>query len=358
MIFGITGTLGAGKGTIVEFLKERGIKHYSVREFLIKEIEKRGLPVNRDSMVVVANDLRRKFSPSYIVEELYREAIERGGDAVIESLRAIGEVKKLKEFGDFYLFSVDAEPFLRYERIQKRASETDKISYAKFLSNESREMKSDDYTKQNLSACTILADYKFENNGSIENLNEKVLKVLNEIKEKKIFVNNTYLGRTDYLPWDEYFMGVSILSSMRSKDPSTQVGACIVDKNKKIVATGYNGAPKGIEDKDFPWAREGDFLETKYAYVCHAELNAILNSTRRDLKGCTIYVVLFPCNECAKAIIQTGIKKVVYLQDKYKNIPSYIASRKILEKVGIELIELKPKVKELKLIFNLDEDKS
>ncbi|MBN2092338.1 dCMP deaminase family protein, partial [candidate division KSB1 bacterium] len=128
--------------------------------------------------------------------------------------------------------------------------------------------------------------------------------------------------RTDYLSWDEYFMGVALLSAQRSKDPNTQVGACIVNQQKKIVGVGYNGFPMGCSDDEFPWEREGDFLDTKYPYVSHAELNAILNSVGRDLSGCSLYVALFPCNECAKAIIQSGIREVVYLSDKYAETDS------------------------------------
>ena len=124
------------------------------------------------------------------------------------------------------------------------------------------------------------------------------------------------MKRNDYISWDEYFMGVAILAGMRSKDPSTQVGACIVDNDNKILSQGYNGLPRGCSDDEFPWDREGDMLETKYPYVVHAELNAILNSRGTSLVGSKIYVALFPCNECAKAIIQSGIKEVVYLSDK------------------------------------------
>ena len=127
--------------------------------------------------------------------------------------------------------------------------------------------------------------------------------------------------RKDYLSWDQFFMGVAKLAAGRSKDPSTQVGACIVDKTNRILSIGYNGTPNGFDDDVFPWARDGEELETKYPYVCHAELNAILNyrGPRKDLQGATIYVDLFPCNECAKLIIQAGIKRIVYLSDKYKN---------------------------------------
>ncbi|MGL4511385.1 deoxycytidylate deaminase [Cetobacterium sp.] len=156
--------------------------------------------------------------------------------------------------------------------------------------------------------------------------------------------------RANYIDWDEYFMGVAILSAKRSKDPGTQVGACIVTPDKRIVGVGYNGLPSGCSDDEFPWDREGDFLNSKYAYVCHAELNAILNSTK-TLKGCTIYVDLFPCNECAKSIIQSGISEIVYLSDKYDNTDSNIASKKLLNAANIKLRQLDPKFDELVLNF-------
>lgn len=156
--------------------------------------------------------------------------------------------------------------------------------------------------------------------------------------------------RANYIDWDEYFMGVAILSAKRSKDPGTQVGACIVTPDKRIVGVGYNGLPAGCSDDEFPWDREGDFLNSKYAYVCHAELNAILNSTK-TLKGCTIYVDLFPCNECAKSIIQSGISEIVYLSDKYNNTDSNTASKKLLNAANVKLRQLDPKFDELILNF-------
>jgi len=141
------------------------------------------------------------------------------------------------------------------------------------------------------------------------------------------------------ISWEEYFMGLAHLSALRSKDPNTQVGACIVDKDNKVVSIGYNGMPRGCNDKDFPWEREGGFLDTKYAFVVHAELNAILNSPR-SVKDCTIYVSLFPCNECAKAIIQSGIRKIVYESDKYNGTEGNIASKKMLNEAGVELVQL------------------
>ncbi|MBR2760628.1 MAG: dCMP deaminase family protein [Solobacterium sp.] len=142
--------------------------------------------------------------------------------------------------------------------------------------------------------------------------------------------------RTDVLSWDEYFMGLAHLSALRSKDPNTQVGAAIVDENMRVVSVGYNGFPKGCSDDEFPWEREGGMLDTKYVYVVHAELNAILNSPR-PVAGCTLYVSLFPCNECAKAIIQSGIRRVVYESDKYADTDATKASKAMLEAAGVEL---------------------
>ncbi len=141
--------------------------------------------------------------------------------------------------------------------------------------------------------------------------------------------------RTDYITWDEYFMGVALLSGRRSKDPSTQVGACIVNSQNKIVGAGYNGLPMGCDDENFPWEKSGAFLETKYPYVCHAELNAILNNIGMDLSGCRIYTALFPCNECSKAIIQSGIREVIFLSDKYDGTDVSKASKRLLESSGV-----------------------
>ena len=142
--------------------------------------------------------------------------------------------------------------------------------------------------------------------------------------------------RLDYISWDEYFMGVAFLSAMRSKDPHTQVGACIVSEDNKILSMGYNGFPKGCSDDEFPWKREGDPLDNKYFYTTHSELNAILNYRGGSLEGSKLYVSLFPCNECAKAIIQSGIKTVIYECDKYDNTPSVIASKRMLKAAGVK----------------------
>lgn len=143
------------------------------------------------------------------------------------------------------------------------------------------------------------------------------------------------MKREDYLSWDEYFMGVALLSAQRSKDPGTQVGACIVGQDNKILSMGYNGMPIGCSDDEMPWERDGAPLDTKYLFVCHAELNAILNHGRAGLEGAKVYTTLFPCNECAKAIIQSGIREVIYLQDKYADTDSVIASKRMFDMTGV-----------------------
>lgn len=155
--------------------------------------------------------------------------------------------------------------------------------------------------------------------------------------------------REDYINWDEYFMGIAILSSQRSKDPSTQVGACIVSEDNKILSIGYNGFPRGCSDDEISWDREGDFQNTKYPYVCHAELNSILNYTGPTLRGSKIYVALFPCNECAKAIIQSGIKEVIYMCDKYKETDGVRVSKKMFDMSGVKYTQYKSRGKKLTL---------
>ena len=158
--------------------------------------------------------------------------------------------------------------------------------------------------------------------------------------------------RQDYISWDEYFMGVALLSAKRSKDPSTQVGACIVNEKNKIVGAGYNGLPVGCDDDEFPWEKQGEFLLTKYPYICHAELNAILNNIGMDLHGCEIYTALFPCNECSKAIIQSGITEVIFLSDKYAGNDIFKASKLMLDKAGVKYRKVESKILNLVLSFN------
>ena len=162
------------------------------------------------------------------------------------------------------------------------------------------------------------------------------------------------MKRENYISWDEYFMGVALLAAMRSKDPSTQVGACIVDKDNRILSTGYNGFPSGCSDDEFPWERDGGFCDTKYPFVVHAELNAILNARGKNLTGAKIYVALFPCNECAKAIIQSGIKEIIYLSDKYAETDGVKASKRMLNAAGVKFTQLFPETNEITINLKVD----
>lgn len=157
------------------------------------------------------------------------------------------------------------------------------------------------------------------------------------------------MKRIGYLSWNGYFMGIALLSAQRSKDSNTQVGACIVSEENKILSVGYNGMPIGCSDDEMPWGKEGEALDTKYPYVCHAELNAILNYNGGSLKGAKLYTTLFPCNECAKAIIQSGIKEIVYLEDKYATTDSVKASKKMFDLVHISYKPYKMENKDITL---------
>ena len=155
--------------------------------------------------------------------------------------------------------------------------------------------------------------------------------------------------RTDYITWDQYFMGIAKLSAMRSKDPNTQVVACIVSQDNKILSMGYNGFPRGCYDDEFPWNREGDLYDSKYAYVTHSELNAILNYRGGSLEGSKLYVTLFPCNECAKAIIQAGIRTLIYACDKYSETPAVRASKRMLNAAGVRYYQYEPSGRTIKI---------
>jgi dephospho-CoA kinase len=187
IIIGITGTLGAGKGTVVDYLvKNKGFIHFSAREDVInKEIEKRGLLITRDNMVLVANDLRKNHGPSYVAEELFKMARNSDKNCVLESLRTVGEIESLKKKGKFFLFAVNAEQKTRYSRVQERKNaQSDNVSFEKFIEQEETEMKSDDPNKQNLSKCISMADYVFDNNGTFEELYKKVDEIISKLMNK------------------------------------------------------------------------------------------------------------------------------------------------------------------------------
>lgn len=325
---GITGTLGAGKGTIVDYLIEKkGYVHYSVRAYLTEEIKRRGLEVNRDTMTMVGNDLRATHSPSYIVEQLYEKAQASGKNCIIESVRTPGEVAALRGKPNFYLFAIDADPKVRYERIVIRGSETDHVSFETFIANEQREMTSDDPNKQNLKVCIDQADYCFDNGGSIEELRNKVEVVLQQISYRRP-------------SWDEYFMELANTASKRATCDRGRSG-CVIVKDKQLLVTGYVGSPAGLPHCDevghlFRKTIEEDGRITNHCVrTVHAEQNAICQAARRGiaLEGATLYCRMTPCRTCAMLIINCGIKRVV-CEKKYH---AGAESEEMLRQAGVKL---------------------
>ena len=310
MIVGITGTNGAGKGEVVKFLLEKGFKHYSVRNYLIEEIEKRGMEVDRNSMIFVANDLREKNGSNYIVEELYRRAEVVEGDVVIESIRASGEVETLKEKGDFVLFAVDADPETRYSRIVERGDESDNVSFEEFLKQEKSEMSNSDSSKQNLEKCIEISDHLFINDWTIEDLKTKVMKVLEGLG---------FEGEKYSRPgWDEYFINISRTVATRGTCDRGRSGALIV-RDRQILVTGYVGSPKGLPHCDEAghlmgeWKHSDGIKRQHCVRTTHAEQNAICQAAKMgiSIESATLYCKMLPCSSCAGMIINSGIKRVV-----------------------------------------------
>ena len=325
---GITGTLGAGKGTIVDYLvKEKGFVHFSVRDFITQEIERRGMPVNRDSMTIVGNDLRKQHSPSYITDELYKQAQETGKNCIIESVRTPLEVSELRKNSNFYLFAIDADAKVRYERIVVRGSSTDNVSFETFIANEQREMTSDDPNKQNLKACIEQADYLFSNDGDFEDLHQKIEEVLDKIMYKRP-------------SWDEYFMELANTASKRATCDRGRSG-CVIVKNRHVLVTGYVGSPAGLPHCDevghlFSKTIHSDGSISNHCIrTVHAEQNAICQAARRGiaLEGATLYCRMTPCRTCAMLIINCGIKRVVCERKYHKGAES----EEMFRQAGIEL---------------------
>ncbi len=363
MIIGVTGTLGAGKGTIVEFLKQKGFKHYSVRDFLVAEMNRLGVENNRDNMVKVANHLREKNSPSYIAEKLYEQAEKDGGNCVIESLRAIGEVDALRKKGEFFLFAIDADIKSRYSRIILRQSTTDNISFDEFVENEKREMNSNDPNKQNLSKCIAMADFIFQNNSSIQELFRKVGEALviissegkiveekrdaPEVKMEKVNVKEIHQRPS----WDEYFMKIMDAVATRATCDRGRSG-CVIAKDKQILVTGYVGSPIGIPHCDEighqikTTIHEDGSKSDHCVRTTHAEQNAICQAAKLGIpiNGATLYCRMTPCSTCAKMIINSGIKKVV-CQKKYHQSKE---SEELFSKAGVELFTLNNEVEQYK----------
>lgn len=315
IVIGITGTIGAGKGTVVEYLVQKcGFRHYSVREYLLEIIRKAGMPENRDSMTAVGNALRAAHSASFITDELYKRALHDGGNAIIESVRAEGEVLSLRQKPHFYLFAVDADRKCRYERVHLRGSETDHISFETFVANEEREFRSTDPNRQNLERCIQLADYRFRNDGTMEELFGQVEAVMREIEVKESVPAVPYVRPS----WDEYFMEIANTVAKRATCDRGRSG-CVVVKDRQILVTGYVGSPIGMPHCDEvghqlkQMVHEDGTVTTHCTRTVHAEQNAICQAAKRgiSLEGATLYCRMTPCRTCAMMIINCGIRRVV-----------------------------------------------
>lgn len=328
IIIGITGTIGAGKGTIVELLRKKGFQHYSVRDFLVEEIKKRGLEINRDTMTSTANSLREEFGADYIIKTILNVAITNGQNCIIESIRNDKEIELLRNIHNFYLFSIDADIKTRYERISLRKSATDNVSFETFVENEKREMQSEGDNSQNIAVCMQKADYNFNNDKDINALQEQVEEVLRQIEK---------LQRPS---WDEYFMEMANAAAKRATCDRGRSG-CVIVKDRQILVTGYVGAPQGLAHCDDvghlfkQMINEDGSVSNHCVRTVHAEQNAICQAARRGiaLDGATLYCRMTPCRTCAMMIINCGIKRVV-CQMKYH---AGSDSEKMFKEAGVEL---------------------
>ena len=331
MIIGVTGTNAAGKGTVVDFLKQKGFNHYSVRDFLTQELLKRNLPTDRPHMQDIANELRTQNGPAFIVEQLYQQALQKGENAIIESFRCPGEVDAMRKLPQFILLAIDADPKIRYTRASSRNSTTDNVTFEKFIEEEKKEMTSTDPFKQNLSKCAEMADIFLLNEGTIKEFEEKLSKMLS-------FDSQGFLTRRP--TWDEAFMRETYLWAARSTCMRRKVGAVISTPDHAMIAQGYNGSPRGTPncidigfcERQKQNVPSGQMLEKCKAV--HAESNAVINAGRqgKSVQDAILYCTTFPCQICAGIIINSGLKEIIYEAD-YANPEA----RESFEKAGIKI---------------------
>ncbi|MCK4997545.1 AAA family ATPase [Candidatus Pacearchaeota archaeon] len=341
MIIGVTGMFGAGKGTIVEHLLVKGFKHYDMSGFITEEIVKRGMPVNRDSMIVVANDLRARFGPGYIADQLYERAKLNGGDSVIESLRCLGEIETLKIKEEFILLSIDADVEARYTRIRERNGPKDNVTFDEFNQREQMESMSNDPTKQNISACMEIADYRIKNDWTREELRRKIDSILEQIGKKNFsVVNSIPVVKEEYVrpTWDEYFMEICRVVARRATCDRGRSG-CVIAKDKQLLVTGYVGSPNGLPHCDEvghqieATIHEDGVTRDHCIRTTHAEQNAICQAAKKGvaIEGSTLYCKMMPCSVCAKMIINSGIRRVV-CEKLYQS-----GARDLMEAAGVKV---------------------
>lgn len=331
MIIGLTGSLAAGKGVVAEYLKKKGFVYLSLSDELREYLKGRKIEITRENLQNHGNSLRAERGNDVLAKMVSdRIHTQQYKNAIVDGIRNPAEVLYLRaNLKHFFLVAVDAPAEVRFNRMLARSRESDPKTLKDFARVDARDKgKGEEKSGQQVGACMKLAKFVLINNGSLEEVNKKIDKLYYDLENK-----------VPRPTWDEYFMTFAKVAAEKSKDPSTKVGACIVDVEKRVVGLGFNGFPKKCDDSLLPMARSGNFLETKYAYVVHAEPNAILNSTK-STKDCKIYVTLFPCNECAKLIIQAGITEVIYLDDKYVGTDSHKASVKLFSLAGVKTRKL------------------
>lgn len=306
MIIGLTGKNGSGKGVVADFLKSSGFSYYSLSDIIREEIKAQGNPVTRENLIKMGRELREEGGPSVLADKIL-EILDVDKNYVIDSIRNPAEVKALKRRRDFVLFYVDADQKIRFERIKKRARENDPTDFETFVKLEGKELKSDNPAAQQLIETAKLADIVIENNASVRELNNQVKDLLKDLVAKQ--------GRPD---WDEYFMGIAKVVSLRSNCIKRKVAAVIV-KDKRVISTGYNGTPRGIKnccDGGCPRCNSfGPSGQGLGECLCsHAEENSIVQAAYHgvSISGGTLYTTFSPCLICTKMILNSGLSEVVY----------------------------------------------
>ncbi len=331
MIIGLTGTLASGKGVVSDYFKSKDFVYISLSDELRQVAKEKKIEITRENLQNLGNKLREesgggvlaKMAINLIKSQKYK-------DVIIDGIRNPAEFEEFSKMKNFFLIAVDAPVKIRFERMVKRNRESDPMTFEKFILVDKKDFGvGEKNTGQGVGKCIKKAKFHLINDGSLEDVNKKIEELYNDI-----------ICKLPNISWDEYFMSIANVASLKSKDPSTKVGACIVDSRNRVVGLGFNGFPRYCNDNNFPLKREGDFLNTKYAYVVHAEANAIINSTV-DTINCRIYVTLFPCNECAKLIIQSGIKEVIFASDKYSYTDQVKASKKMFKEAKINVRQFK-----------------
>lgn len=333
IVIGITGTLGAGKGTIAEYLVKKGFRHFSVREYLTGKLRETNSPINRNTLVALGNNLRSKHGFSFVTDQVHEQASKSEHDCVIESFRHPEEIKALKARGNFYLFSVNAPIETRYKRIKKRSNETDKISFDEFKEHEERELDPKKSSDQNLITCMQLADYSFKNISTMASLYKDVNKAVKDILAKR----KSFYSRPT---WDQYFMEVANSISKRATCDRGRSG-CVIARDKQVLCSGYVGSPIGFPHCDDvghqikKTIHEDGTVTEHCVRTVHAEQNALCQAAKSGVSvdGATVYCRMTPCRTCAMLLINSGIKRI-YCEKKYH---AGTESEEMFKKAGVKV---------------------